>query len=193
MTGTYWDLTAHVRRALCEALVAEAAYQRHSDAVLHAPRHPGCDVSSEEGDLRVDAKAARILDADLDGTGEVGAVEWDAGNRDAVLHESATHRGLVVLNESLTTLKLYDDKDVTLRGEVAAQGRVFLVPGSVARTDSHPIWSTHNDRPSRGRFRYLRLETLEPYEVEWRHSGAGGAGGKPSPGTPRRRHHRQTP
>ncbi|MFB8762723.1 hypothetical protein [Nocardiopsis alba] len=173
MTGGYWDLMAHVRGALSEALVAEAVYQRHSDAVLYAPRHPGYDVSSAEGELRVDAKAASLLDVDLTGTGEVAAVEWDAGSRDAVLHESATHLGLAVLDDSLTTLKLYAGEDVVLRGEVAAQGRVFLVPGPVVRAEACPIWSTRHGRPSRGRFRYIRLETLEPYEVKWRYSETG--------------------
>lgn len=176
MTGEHWDLTAHVRGALSEALVAEAIYQRHADAVLHTPRHPGYDASSDEGDLRVDAKVASILCVDLDGSGDITAVEWDAGSRDGVLHNSATHLGLVVLDEASTTLKMFDDEDVVLRGEVVAQGRVFLVPGSVAGDQSRPIWSVRNGRPSKGRFRYLSLETIEPYEVEFR-SGLP-AGGK---------------
>lgn len=168
MSVEYWDLTAHVRGAISEALVAEAIYQRHSDAMLHTPRHRGYDVSSADGGLRVDAKVASILDVDLDGTGSVAAVEWDAGGRSDVLHESATHIGLVVLDDSLTTLRLYDGSGVALRGEVVAHGRVFLVPGKVARAESSPTWSGRDGRPSKGRFRYLRLETVKPYEVEFR-------------------------
>ena len=165
VTGEYWDLTYHVRGALSEALVAEALYQRHPDAILHSPRHPGYDVSSVEGGLRVDAKAASILD--VDGGGRVAAVEWDAGGRADVLHESATHLGVVVLDDSSTTLRLRAGDDVALRGEVVAHGRVFLVPGKIAREESTPIWSVRDARPSRGRFRYLRLHTVQEYEFRF--------------------------
>lgn len=168
MSGEYWDLTAHVRGAISEALAAEAVYQRHSDAVLHTPRHRGYDVSSDDGDMRVDAKVASILDVNLDGGSSVTAVEWDAGGRADVLHESATHLGLVVLDSSLTDLRLFGGADVALRGDVVVHGRVFLVPKEVASEEASPIWSTRHDRPSRGRFRYLRLVTIDQYEIEFR-------------------------
>ncbi|QNN81953.1 hypothetical protein H3H54_11845 [Brachybacterium sp. Z12] len=168
MTSEHWDLTAHVRGAISEALVAEAVYQRHADAILHSPRHRGYDVSSVEGDVRVDAKVASILQVDLDGGGSVDAVEWDAGGRTEVLHESATHLGLVVLDSSLTALRLFDGGDVVLRGDIVADGRVFLVPAEVAREESSPIWSMRKCRPSKGRFRYLRLGTVDQHEVEFR-------------------------
>lgn len=168
MSREHWDLTAHVRGAISEALVAEAVYQRHSDAILHSPRHPGYDVSSYDGGMRVDAKVASILDVNLDGGSDVAAVEWDAGGRSDVLHDSATHLGLVVLDPSVTAVRLFDGADVALRGDVVAHGRVFLVPAEVAREESSPIWSTRNGRPSRGRFRYLRLKTVDQYAVEFR-------------------------
>lgn len=168
MTGEYWDLTDHVRGAISEALVAEAVNQRHSAAILHGPRHKGYDVSNGDGDMRVDAKAASILDVDLDGSGGVAAVEWDAGGRADVLHESATHLGLVVLDSTLTALRLFDGIDVALRGEVVAHGRVFLVPAKVSREESSPIWSKRYDRPSKGRFRYLPLAIADQHEVEFR-------------------------
>ena len=168
MTGEHWDLTAQVRGAIGEALVAEAVYQRHADTILHSPRHRGYDVSSVEGDVRVDAKVASILHVDLDGGGSVDAVEWDAGGRAEVLHDSATHLGLVVLDSSHTALRLFNGTDVVLRGDVVADGRVFLVPADVAREESSPIWSTRECRPSKGRFRYLRLATVTRYEVEFR-------------------------
>jgi len=168
--GPYWDLTAHVRGALGEALVAEAIHQRYPDALLHIPRHPGYDVSTDEGGLRVDAKAASILDVDLDGSGLVAAVEWNAGGRRELLHEEATHLGLVVFDEALTLLKLYEGQGVVLRGDVAAHGRVFVVPKSDAVEMARPIWSTRYRRPSRGRFRYLRLEWIERYELKFRTS-----------------------
>lgn len=168
MSGGYWDLTAHFRGAISEALVAEAVYQRHPDAILHSPRHRGYDVSSDEGGVRVDAKVASILDVSIDGDSNVSAIEWDAGGRADVLHDSATHLGLVVLDSSVTAVRLFDGAEIALRGEVAAHGRVFLVPASVAREESRPIWSARHSRPSKGRFRYLRLRDAEQYEVEFR-------------------------
>lgn len=170
MSDKYWNLKAHVRGALSEALVAEAIHQKFSDAVLHSPRHPEYDVESVSGDLRVDAKVASILEADLDGSGQVSAIEWDAGGRADVLHASATHLGLVALDDELTSLELGAGATTILRGSVEAHGRVFLVPKDLARIESIPIWSVRNGRPSKGRFRYLRLRTVEPYEVEFRHS-----------------------
>lgn len=167
MTDEYWDLTAHVRGALAEALVAEAIYRRHADVVLHAPRHPGYDVSSEAGGLRVDAKVSVLVEADLDGNGTEPAAEWDAGTRPDVLPESATHLGLVVLDDSLTALRLFEGGEAVLSGEVVAHGRVFLVPGDVARAEAQPVWSTRHGRPSAGRFRYLGLSVIEPFEVDF--------------------------
>lgn len=168
MSDEHWNLKAHVRGALSEALVAEAVHQRFSDAVLHSPRHPGYDVESVRGDLRVDAKVACILETDLDGSGQVSAIEWDAGGRADVLHPSATHLGLVALDDELTSLNLGDGTTTILRGDVAVHGRVFLVPRNLACEESIPIWSGRNARPSKGRFRYLRLRTVEPHEVDFR-------------------------
>ncbi len=168
MSEECWDLTAHIRGAISEALVAKAVHQKYSDAVLHSPRHRGFDVSSEEGGLRVDAKVASILEVDLDGIGDVVAVEWDSGSRSDLLHQSATHLGLVVLDEAHTYMKLFDGANTVLQGEGAVHGRVFLVPSVVAREEAVPIWSKRNGRPSKGRFRYLRLEAIARYECEWR-------------------------
>lgn len=121
--------------------------------------------------MRVDAKVASLLDVDLDGYGSVAAVEWDAGGRDDVLHESASHLGLVSLDESLTSLRLFDGTDAVLRGDLVAHGRVFLVPKGVARKESSPIWSTRNDRPSKGRFRYIRLTDM--ISTRWSSGTAG--------------------
>lgn len=166
MSEAYWDLTAHVRGAISEALVAEAVYQRHPDAILHTPRHPGYDVSSDDAGMRVDAKVASILDVNSDGGSKVAAIEWNAGGRAEVLHDSATHLGLAVLDSSVTAVRLFDGAEIALRGEIAAHGRVFLVPASVAREESSPIWSVRDNRPSKGRFRYLRLRAASEYEVE---------------------------
>lgn len=167
MTGEHWDLTAHVRGAISEALVAEAIYQRHTDTILHSPRHRGYDVSTVDGDMRVDAKVASIVNVELDGSGLVDAIEWDAGQGAEVLHDSASHLGLVVL-DSRSALKLFDGTGVVLQGDVVVDGRVFLVPADVAREKSSPIWNTRESRPSKGRFRYLRLGTVARYEVAFR-------------------------
>lgn len=168
MSAGYWDLTAHVRGALGEALVAEAVHQRHSDAWLHTPRHPGYDVSSKTGDLRVDAKVASIVEANLDGSAMVMAVEWDAGKGSRVLHESATHLGLAVIDGDSTSFKLCDGVGKVLQGNVDVDGRVFLVPANIAHVESKPIWSSRDHRPSLGRFRYLPMDVIESYEVEFR-------------------------
>jgi hypothetical protein len=84
----FWDLTDHTRGALAEALVAEALYLEDADTWLHSPRHPGFDVESVRTGRRVDAKAATLLDVDLDGTGEVTAVEWDGGASPLVAKEA---------------------------------------------------------------------------------------------------------
>lgn len=164
MTELSWDLSAHVRGALSEALLAEFLYRRYADTILHPPRHPGYDVSSASGGLRVDAKVASILDVDLDGSGASSAVEWDGGSAANELHESATHLGLVVLGET-TSFRLFDGVDAILRGEVRVQGRVFLVPGETVRENARPLWSVQHGRASRGRFRYLRLDLLDPFEL----------------------------
>lgn len=160
----FWDLTDHTRGALAEALVAEALYMEDADTWLHGPRHPGFDVESARTGRRVDAKAATLLDVDLDGTGEVTAVEWDGGASPLVAKE-ATHLGLVVLDPERTHLLLGAGSDSALSGSVSVHGRVFLVPEAVVTQHARPIWSKRNEQPSKGRFRYLRLDTVETYEV----------------------------
>ncbi len=161
----HWDLTKHVRGALAEALVAEAVYQRHPDAVLHSPRHPGFAVESEAGGLRVDAKAASLAWADTDGMGRVESVEWDAGGKEVLVHEDATHLGLTVLTADKTALKLFTGRDDVLEGAVSVNGRVFIVPRGVVEEHARGLWSAKAGRPGRGRFRYIPLAELEGHEV----------------------------
>ncbi len=169
----FWNLTDHARGALAEALVAEALYMEDGDTRLHGPRHPSFDVESARTGRRVDAKAATLLDADLDGTGEVTAVEWDGGAPPLVAEE-ATHLGLVVLDLERTHLRLGAGSDSVLAGSASVHGRVFLVPKAVIIQHARPIWSKRKGQSSKGRFRYLRLDTVEMYEVAFTKRVGGG-------------------
>ena len=79
--------------------------------------------------------------------------------------KEATHLGLVVLDPERTHLLLGAGSDSALSGSVSVHGRVFLVPEAVVTQHARPIWSKRNEQPSKGRFRYLRLDTVETYEV----------------------------
>lgn len=174
--GMYWDLTAHARGALAEALLAEALHRAHADTVLHAPRHPGFDVESDfdaasgRGARRVDAKVASILAVAIGDSGPEEAVEWDGGGRDQVIADDATHLGLVVLDEAVTAVRLYSGSQpgAVLQGTVAVEGRVFVVPGEVLKSKASAVWSPRHHRSSKGRFRYLPIAVAEQYEVEFR-------------------------
>jgi hypothetical protein len=159
----HWDVTRHVRGVLAEVLVAEAIHQKDVDAVLHAPRHPGYDVESETLDLRVDAKVASFVDADTDGTGRVPSVEWDAGGRGVMVHESATHLGLTVL-ASDASVKLISGTDDVLEGKISVSGRVFLVPRVVVEEHARALWSASAGSAGRGRYRYISAEVLREHE-----------------------------
>jgi hypothetical protein len=169
----FWNLTDHVRGVLAEALVAEALHIEGGDAKLQRPRYPSFDVESTRIGSRVDAKVATILDVDLDGTGAVTAVEWDGG-APPLIAEEATHLGLVVLDPDGTHLHLGAGSDSVLAGSVSVHGRVFLVPKVVVIQYARPIWATQKGQPSKGRFRYLRLDTVRKYEVEFTKRTGGG-------------------
>ena len=177
-----WDLTDHVRSVLAEALVAEALYMEDADTWLQRPRHPDFDVESPKTGRRVDAKAATLLNADLDGTGQVRTVEWDAGGRRLVARE-ATHLGLVILDPERTCLRFGVGSDSVLAGSGSVHGRVFLVPKPVVIQHARSIWSSRKARSSKGRFRYLRLDAVEPYEVAFAKRDGGGWMVKAADGT----------
>jgi hypothetical protein len=163
-SGDCWNVTEHIRSLFAEALVAEALYMEDAGTKIQRPRHPGFDVESVKTNRRVDAKTAALLDADLDGTGMVRVLEWDSGSR-RLLAKEATHLGLVVLDEDRTHLLLGCGSDSVLAGSVSVHGRVFLVPKDVLTQHARPIWAKRKGRPSKGRFRYLRLHTVEEYEL----------------------------
>ncbi|UZF54628.1 hypothetical protein LH935_18010 [Gordonia polyisoprenivorans] len=168
MAEPAWDLTQHVRGALAEALVAEAVHLLDQDAVVHKPRHPGYDVESIARDMRVDAKVARLLDADTDGTGPRACVEWDAGRRGYLVAEGVTHLGFAVLRDD-TSCRLVTSEPGVLQGVTRVSGDVFLVPAHVVDESARPIWAKKYDRPSSGSYRYLRVRVIEQYRVEFRH------------------------
>lgn len=157
-----WVLDDHVRGAFAEALVAEAIYDSSRDAELMRPRHPGYDARSDALDMRTDAEAANLLSVDL-GDGVESCLEWDAGGR-PILAEAATHPGLVVLATSNLRLRRHRADGFVLDGSVKVSGRVWLVPYEVAIT-ARPIWSSRNNAPSRGKYRYLPEEQVAEFEV----------------------------
>ena len=142
-------------------------------AEIQRPRYPGFEVESATSGRRVDAKAATLLDADLDGSGEVAAIEWDAGGP-PLIAEEATHLGLVVLNLDGTHLLIGAGSDSVLAGSVSVHGRVFLVPKAVVIHHARPIWAKTKGQPSKGRFRYLRFDAVEGHEVAFTKRVGGG-------------------
>lgn len=163
-TSLHWDLTAHIRGAFAEALLAESLFTRYSDTELYPPRHPGYDVESKLAGVRADAKASSILSVDL-GDGLEDAVEWDAGGRS--MAESATHLGLVVLETDTTFLHLHAAAGFGLEARGMVSARVFLVPRQVVNKHAAPIWAKTKDRPSKGKYRYIRLSTAVLHELFW--------------------------
>ncbi|MFD9867478.1 hypothetical protein [Streptomyces niveus] len=69
------------------------------------------------------------------------------------------------------------DHVVTSHGDDDALCHRAVVPGDVARVEAQPVWSTRHGRSSAGRFRYLRLSVIEPFEVDFQ-SGSSPAGMK---------------